>query len=495
MADVLESKPTLIERGLRLVSDVHAGEAPLALALTLNVFLLLTSYYVIKPVREALILALDSGAEYKAYSSAAIAVVLLGAVPLYGIFVNKLPRLKLVVSVTLFFASHLVLFFLASQFEAVRPALSVLFYIWIGLFNLMVVAQLWSFANDLYDVDQGKRLFPLIALGASLGAVAGSQVASVLVEPLGVYQLLLVSAAILVACSYLFVAAERQSVILKARRAAEVAVARADVGVAASSPPAPVTAAAEAAAAVGPAASRDGGFAMVFRHRYLLAIALFTFVYNWVNSNGEYMLGKLVKAAASEAVQHGTLKASEIGSFIGHTYANFFFMVNVLGVFLQAFVVSRVVKYGGLKLSLLVLPVISLGSSLAVFLWPVLTAIRIGKTLENGVDYSLNSTVRQLLWLPTSPAMKYKAKQAVDTFFVRVGDVSSGALVALGAGWLGWNVRGFAVVNVALVAIWLALVVVILREARKLESGALLDEPAAPARNVDLTTRGATSET
>jgi ATP:ADP antiporter, AAA family len=499
MPDALDPKPTLLERGLRLITDVRAGEAPLVLALTLNVFLLLTAYYIIKPVREALILTLEGGAEYKSYASGAIAIVLLGAVPLYGLFVDRLPRLKLVVGVTLFFASHLVLFFFASQIDAVRPALGVLFYIWIGLFNLMVVAQLWSFANDLYDVEQGKRLFPLVALGASIGAAAGSQIASWLVEPLGVNLLLLVSGAILVACAYLFIVAERQSAILKARRATELATAAAgrealaDAGVAAGSVPVPPAAASSAPVAA--AGGRQGGFALVFRYRYLLAIALFTLVYNWVNSNGEYMLGKLVKAAASEAVQRGTLKPAEIGAFIGRTYADFFFVVNVLGVGLQAFVVSRVVKYGGLGLALLVLPIILLGSSLAVFLWPVLMVIRAGKTLENGIDYSLNSTVRQMLWLPTSPAMKYKAKQAVDTFFVRLGDVSSALLVLIGAGSFGWTVRGFAVANGLLVSIWLGLVAMILREGRKIQAGALLEPPAPPASDVDLTTRGATSET
>lgn len=495
MPDALDSKPSLIERGLRLVTDVRAGEAPLVLSLTLNVFLLLTAYYIIKPVREALILTLEGGAEYKAYSSGAIAIVLLGAVPLYGLFVDRLPRLKLVVGVTLFFASHLVLFFLASQIEAVRPLLGVLFYIWIGLFNLMVVAQLWSFANDLYDVEQGKRLFPIVALGASIGAVAGSQIASWLVEPLGVYLLLLVSAAILVGCSYLFVVSERESKILRARkRAAELEAAQraaASAGEAAESVPSAAVSSAPAA----PAASHEGGFALVFRYRYLLAIALFTLVYNWVNSNGEYMLGKVVRETARAAVAEGKIPAHEMGAFIGGTYAKFFLWVNVLGVCLQAFVVSRVVKYGGLGLALMVLPIISLCSSLAVFVWPVLMTIRIGKTLENGTDYSLNSTVRQMLWLPTSPAMKYKAKQAVDTLFVRLGDVSSALLVLVGAGSFGWSVRGFAIANGLLVSLWLALVALILREAKRLQGGALLEEPAPAARDVSLTSQGATSET
>ena len=90
------------------------------------------------------------------------------------------------------------LFYLASQFQALRASIGLVFYVWIGVFNMMVVAQLWSFANDLYDAERGKRLFPLVALGASLGAALGSKVAAWLVEPLGVYALLLVSGGLLV---------------------------------------------------------------------------------------------------------------------------------------------------------------------------------------------------------------------------------------------------------------------------------------------------------
>jgi AAA family ATP:ADP antiporter len=98
--------------------------------------------------------------------------------------------------------------------------------------------------------------------------------------------------------------------------------------------------------------------------------------------------------------------------------------------------------------------------------------LRPGKTLENATDYSLNNTVRQLLWLPLSPALKYKAKQAVDTFFVRVGDVSSALLVALGSQAFGWDVRAFALANALLALVWIALGVGILLEHARLNGGA-----------------------
>jgi AAA family ATP:ADP antiporter len=453
MTETATERRTALERALGLVTEVRRGEAPLALALTLNVFLLLTAYYVIKPVREALILALDSGAEYKSYMSAVIALVLVVAVPAYARFVDRLPRLRLVVGVTLFFASHLVVFYAASHFEPLRRNMGLVFFVWIGIFNMMVVAQLWSFANDLYDEEQGKRLFALVAFGASLGAALGSKVAAWLVEPLGVYALLLVSAGLLVVCAGLFVVSERLSVALhREHPKAEV-----------------VRTVARPSHDLGSRQKPEGAFALVVRHRYLLAIALFTLVFNWANSNSEYMLGKLVKAAANDAVDHGTLRPSEVGSFIGHAYAEFFFGVNVLGLVLQAFVVSRVIKYGGVGLGLVALPLITLLNGVAIFVLPVLAVLRIGKTLENATDYSLNNTVRQMLWLPTSHEMKFKAKQAVDTFFVRLGDVSSALLVYVGSAVFAWSVRGFALANVVLAAAWIFFVWRIRREGRRLE--------------------------
>jgi AAA family ATP:ADP antiporter len=124
------------------------------------------------------------------------------------------------------------------------------------------------------------------------------------------------------------------------------------------------------------------------------------------------------------------------------------------------------------------LPVISLSSALCVAFAPVLGVIFVGKLLENSTDYSLNNTLRQMLWLPTTREMKYKAKQAVDTFFVRMGDVASGGWVALAISVLGFGVRGFALGNVVLVGVWLWLAVAIVR-AQGRSSFATAEETAA----------------
>ena len=188
---------SIVSRMLGIVTEVRPAEVTTGLLLSLDSFLLLSAYACIKPVREAFILALPSGAEYKIYMAGATAVTLLLAVPLYAKAAARLPRNRLLVWVTLFFASHLAMFYAAGAKFGTSRILGLGFYIWIGVFNMMMVAQFWAFSNDIYSEEAGRRLFPLLGLGASVGAVAGSALAKELIRPLGPLALLLVSAAIL----------------------------------------------------------------------------------------------------------------------------------------------------------------------------------------------------------------------------------------------------------------------------------------------------------
>ena len=147
-----------------LVTDVRTGEGTTALLMALNGFLLLMAYSCIKPVREALILARPDGAEYKVYMAGATAVVLLGAVPAYSRVSRHLPRNRLVVGVILFFVANLAGFYALALTVGSTLPLALGFYLWIAVFNMMIVAQFWGFANDLYSEEAGRRLFPLLAL-------------------------------------------------------------------------------------------------------------------------------------------------------------------------------------------------------------------------------------------------------------------------------------------------------------------------------------------
>src|ERR1700678_879861 len=188
-----------LERLLSVITDVRAGEGLGAVWLTTDLAVLLGGYYLLKTVRESLILA-QGGAEVKAYSSAAQAILLFGVVPVYGWIATRMNRNQLLRWTSIFFASNLLIFaYLGSR--GVREAVP--YFIWVGIFNVFTVAQLWAFATDLYTEAQGKRLFPMLGVGASVGAVGGAWIAGKLIEPLGPYKVMLIAAAALCLCAAL----------------------------------------------------------------------------------------------------------------------------------------------------------------------------------------------------------------------------------------------------------------------------------------------------
>lgn len=437
---------------LRLFTTVYPGEALTALLLMLNVYLLLAAYYIIKPVREGLILA-GKGAEWKSYLSAAIAVLLVFVVKIFSGMASKFPRQKLITWVTLFFISNLVIFYVISLGGIELGTMGIIFFIWVGIFNVMVVAQFWGFANDIYSEEAGKRLFPLVAFGATFGAFSGSYIAQWLVVPIGLYQMMLVAGGILGVCILL-------TWIIHIRE-----IKRADY-------------AAAKAREEGEASKEEkekplekgGGFQLLFKKRYLLYIALLVLLLNFINTNGEYILGDYVERTGKEAVEMGTAGGLSLEEFIGKFYAGFMKYFNLVAMFIQLFLVSRIFKWFGVRIALLFLPFIALGGYFLIALGASLMLVHWVKVAENGTDYSLMNTTRHALFLITSREEKYKAKVATDTFFHRAGDVLSALLVFIGTTYLALRTEGFAMFNVILVAVMLIICYLIMKQHKKLSA-------------------------
>ena len=436
----MDAKKSWLDRGLSLLTDVKAGEGATAMLLGANLFCLLALYYVLKPVRESLILS-ESGAVIKSYAAAGQALLLLVLVPAYGSLASRLRRIPLIGAVTLFFASNLIIFYFLG---AAGVHLGVAFYLWLGIFNLMVPAQLWAFANDIYTKERGARLFPIVGIGSSLGAWVGALVAAQMFGRLGPYRLMLVGASGLVVCLLLTLWTNQRETSGGQDLDSQASLATVDQPL-----------------------GKDGGFQLVMGQRYLLYIALLMVVLNTVNTVGEFILGSFVAAEAGRAVAAGTAGGLDQAGFIGSFYGSFYANVNLLGFLMQLFLVSRVFKYVGVRGALFVMPLVALASYTSLAFFPALAIVRIAKTLENSTDYSIQNTARQALFLPTSREAKYKAKQAIDSFFVRSGDLLQAVVVFVGVR-LAFDVTAFALVNLVLVAIWLWLVFAIAREHRKL---------------------------
>ncbi|MGB5809711.1 MAG: hypothetical protein WBG86_04220 [Polyangiales bacterium] len=429
----------MLDRALRLFGDVRGGEGVTAALMALNIFVVLVAYYVIKTVREPLILTLG-GAEMKAYAAGVQALVLMVAVPVYSYFDAHAETKKLVFGMTIFFLVCIEAFFVAYQFEV--PMLGFAFFVWVGIFSVAIIAQFWSFANDIYSLPTGERLFPLIAVGATVGAPVGAWLAGRLFE-LGLSP----GALMQVAAGLLFVHLALYRIILSRHDAV-------------LSPQ-----------AVESQGRRPllGGFALVFRSRYLSLIAALLVLLNLVNSTGEYLLSSFAEERAEAALASALVTTPDLdvgafmSQFFGLFYGDFFFWVNVIGVALQALVASRIVKYLGLAGLLFALPLVALGNYGWIAMGLGFGAFRVLKTAENATDYSIMNTAKAMLWLPTSHEEKFQAKQAVDTFFVRFGDVLAAGVVYLGVGQLALSPTDFARVNVVVIVAWTMVAAVVLR--------------------------------
>ena len=473
-------------RFLRLFADIRQGEAPKALLLALNVFLLLLAYYILKPLREALLLVDSKSAPVKSYLSGAQAVLFIFVIKAFSRLASKVPRHVLITWTTSFFISNLVLFYaLHAGGMAVKP-MGIMFFVWIGIFNYFVVAQFWGFANDLYTDDVGKRIFPLVALGATLGGlVATLPFMRKLTDLLGgnwQFKLMLIAGVVLFLCILLARWIHRREV-LRTREDQEKGLAGA----------------AEKARVQEKPLKAGGGFRLVFKSRYLLLIALMIGLYNFVNATGEFIMTDVTvkksiedKAAQTPApapaVQPGAAAAAAPAGgqapmtpplatkteskAIHNAFMNYQFLTNLIALVIQLFLVSRVFKWVGVSGALLFLPFIALGGYALISFGAVFALVQGVKALENGTDYSLQNTTKAALFLVTQREEKYKAKAAIDTFFVRGGDTVSALCVLVGTTVLGLRIERYALLNVAVVIVLVVICLRIIRAYRRRKAAA-----------------------
>lgn len=424
-ASVPSEPKGLVERLLSPIAEVRRGEGGGVVLMAMTMFLLMAAYYMLKTAREALILT-RGGAEVKTYASAGQALILLIAVPAFAALASHMPRMRLMHLVTWFFAANVALFLLFGQTSA---RVGIIYFIWVGIFNVMVIAQYWGFAADLYTPEQGKRLFPVIGLGSSIGAWLGAVEAGRIIGKFGPFSLMAAGGGLLLMCLMLVTVVHQWEVQhpdpARAKRAEE-----------------PL--------------GEEGAFELIRKDRYLILITLYVVIFNIIDTSGDYLFGRLLVDQSIVRFGDSVASAPERERFVGAVYGQFYSYANLVGFLFQAFLVSRVFKWIGIGRALLVHPAIVLAGYVLVLLVPAIRPVGLFKVLDKSTDYSLGNTVKQALWLPTNRAAKYKAKQAVDSFFVRLGDVLQAGIV-YGGSLLSFGVPAFAILNLVLGLGWLGI--------------------------------------
>jgi AAA family ATP:ADP antiporter len=422
-------KFTGTERVFSLFTALRPGEGSGALRLGIQSFFIMLAYYLLKVIREPMILA-DGSAELKAYSTALQAVLLMVIVPLFARLYQQLdgrPRkYHLFRNTLLFFISNLLLLSLA---VSIGLPVAIVFYVWLGIFSVMTLSLFWAFAADLYNLKSGQRLFPLIAAAAALGALAGALFAEPMSLWLGIEGVMLAAAAMLLVPWWL-------------SRHTEHTIPGG-------------SAAAESPREADEAYPLLEGFQIIFRSPYLSLIAAYVIVLNLINTNGEYILASLVTEYAQALPDNGSSMTADLA--ITAFYGQYFFITTLLSFLIQLFLVARIYDHLGIAGALRILPLLMIASYSLLAIVPVLAVARAALIAENSVNYSLQFTTRNALFLPVARRQKYIGKHTIETFFFRLGDVVSGGFVFVASAIIGLGLSGFIFINALLACVLLVL--------------------------------------
>ncbi len=391
------ARQSRFERCIAVLAPIRPGEGRCLSFLCLQAFSLMFAYYLIRPVREALILT-EGGAEFRSYAVAVQAALLIAIVPAYSAWARRLDPRRIHVLVNAFFVSNLLFFVLAGQ---AGWRFGFVFFVWGSLFSVMAVTQFWAFATDLFSVKAGERMFGLVAVGVSGGAWAGAQAASTLFDAVGPQGLMLGSAAAISA-----------AIVLGLRARAAV----------------PESAQCSGSPACGPPAGSGhwlGGFAVVARSRYLAGIAVLVVLLNWITSAGDFVFTSWL----ADIARHEAPLAQ--ADYIGHFMGDYCAMITLAGFLIQLLLVSRIIQFAGLARALLLTPALFVAGYLLVGMVPAFLLLQSVLVVQRSFDYSLLNTTRNALLLPMGRDAKYQAKTAIDTFFFRAGDLlASGSIFA-----------------------------------------------------------------
>lgn len=407
--------------------NIQPGEGKNILLLMLSLFFLLITVYLLKPVKEVLILTSGSPEE-RSYTVALQVIVLLVLLPIYGAFSRKFNSHKFMIAVAIFFILNLFCF---AVLGSLGYDYAVVFFVWLGAFGVLMVSQFWAFISQVYDAKTGERLFALIALGASVGGWVGAALARYLFQYFNVNEVIFISIFPLLI-----------SVLFTFNINSQGNDSDAKEGLL-DSP-------------IEKKVSLLSGFSLISKNNYLLLIAIFVILLNWCSSTGDYIMAVIVDRFYEDGVKLGSLQATK-EEYIGKFYSEFYFWVNLVGIFIQFFLVSRLIKWLGFNVAFILTPILIVMGYGALSFLPIISLFRVIKISENGLNYSLQSTTLQILYLPTTRREKYEARAAIDTVCWKVGDLLQAASIFLGITYLQLLPRHFVFLNITLAIIMVIL--------------------------------------
>lgn len=403
-------------RGLRKVVEVKPDEVRALVLGFVYYFFILSSYYIIRPIRDDMGAA--GGVENLPWMFTGTLIAMLVANALFAALVAKFSRRRFIPIAYRFFIFNLLVFFaLLKMIPKEHLWVGRAFFIWTSVFNLFVVSVFWAFMADVFSTDQGKRLFGFISVGGTLGGIVGAAITATLVQRVGVINLLLISAVLLELSAQ---CVRRFPTAFEGSRASirEKVAAEAPIG-----------------------GGIWAGIIHDLRSPYLLAICAYMLLYATTST---LLYFQQVGIAASAFSDRGARTAF---------FAQIDLVVNVLTIFVQAFLTGRLLKWLGVGITLALLPAMSVIGFTAMGVVPTLSLLVIFLTLRRAGNFALARPAREVLFTVVSREDKYKAKSFIDTFIYRAGD-QIGAWSTPALGLVGIGMRGVSFVAAPLAVIW-----------------------------------------
>ncbi|HEX6188240.1 MAG TPA: MFS transporter [Pyrinomonadaceae bacterium] len=402
---------------LRAAVDVKPTELRALLISFIYYFLILSSYYVIRPIRDEFGAA--GGVENLGWLFTGTLVVMLIANTAFAALVARFTRRRFIPIAYRFLIANLLIFFLLLLFFPTQNIwIGRAFFVWTSVFNLFVLSVFWAFMVDVFNSEQGKRLFGFISVGGTLGAIVGAAITATLVQKIGTLTLLLISAALVelsAQCVRFFPSVFKQ-------------------------PDEPAKKSGEKPVGGGIWA----GIVHNFSSPYLVGISAYILLYS-ITSTVLYF-------------QQVGIAAGSFGDRLARTafFAKVDLAVNILTIFVQLFITGRLLKWLGVGVTLAILPALSVLGFASVGVVPTLTILVLFLTLRRATNFALARPARETLFTVVSREDKYKAKNFIDTIVYRTGD-QIGAWTTPVLSWLGLGLRGVSIVAVPMAGLWLVI--------------------------------------
>jgi AAA family ATP:ADP antiporter len=406
-----------VYRLLRRAIDLRPDEVRALAWSWLYIFSVLSAYYIIRPIRDDMGVA--SGVETLPWLFTGTLLGMMLVNPPFAALVARLPRVRFISFAYRFFMANLLLFFLL--LKVATPAQNIwvgrIFFIWTSVFNLFVVSVFWALMVDVFDAEQGKRLFGVISAGATLGSILGSSLTATLARHVGATYLLLGSAFLL------------EIAVLSVRRLSHLSEAL-RLRPAARSEEAPI------------GGNVLSGFTHAFRSRYLLNISVYMLLYSITSTFLYFEQAAIVNRSFAD-------RAARTAFF-----AQVDLLVNVLTLGVQLFLTDRLLRGLGVALTLTLLPALSMLGFVTLGLAPTVAVIVMFQVLRRTGNFAVARPTREVLFTVIPREDKYKAKSFIDTVIYRSGDQVGAWSYALLSG-LGFGLTGIALAAVPLSAGWL----------------------------------------